>query len=137
MSRLSAILILGVAACAPWDEETEVTLSARPAPASATAPSATVESGQEFVRVHGVIAVPDRCRELTADVTRNEGDVGLWVLYGPAEEACAPGEFNLAYTAEIEGLSPGRYELRVIHGRSGVWRGTEPVLVHPIVVRRP
>lgn len=131
--RVRWLVLLAVVACAEWGEA-EVTLDSYPAPISASAPMATIESNQEPIRVRGVIAVPDRCHGLAADLTQNEGDVRLWIMHDPSEEACPPGEIRLGYTAEIEGLSPGRYTLRVVHGPAGTWRGTEPVLVHPIVV---
>lgn len=134
--RLPAILLLVLAACEPWDGDPTVTLDTHPAPAGVSPPSAAVESGEEPLRVRGVIALPDRCRALTADLTRHESDLRLWITHEPVQEECPPGEVRLAYTAEIQGLRPGRYNLRVVHGRSGVWRGTEPVLVHPVVVPR-
>lgn len=134
--RFLLILLLVAAGCAEWEDEPTVRIEASPlAPELARAESgAALETGQDAIRVRRMIAVPDPCHSLEANLTRIEGDLRLWITTRPAEEACAPEEAYLSYTAEIEGLRPGRYNLRVIHGQHGVWRGTETVLKHPIVV---
>lgn len=134
LARFPVILVVTLAACDRPGGDPTVTLDANPAPATGSAPSAGVEVGPEGVRVSGVMALPDRCQGLTADVSRDERTVRLWIMRDPVQETCPPGATNVAYTAEIDGLEPGRYNLQVVHGRPGKWRGTEPVLVHPIVI---
>lgn len=132
----SLILLLLGAACAQWEEEPTIVIEATPlAPEAARAESvAALESGHDGIRVRRMISLPDACQSLTADLTRIERDLMLWVTTVPVREGCAPEEAYVAYTAQIEGLRPGRYNLRVIHARDGRWRGTEAVLEHPVVV---
>jgi hypothetical protein len=96
---------------------------------------AALESGHHEIRVRRTIAVPDRCRTLSGDLARTGSNLTLRVIARPTEEGrCARVESYLAYTATIEGLAPGQYNLRVIHAYASERRPTEVVLEHPVVV---
>lgn len=96
---------------------------------------AAVESGHHEIRVRRTMAVPDGCRTLSGDVVRTGNTLTLRVIAHPAAgEPCEPAESYLAYTATLQSLRPGRYDLRVVHAYASDRRAPEVVMEHPIVV---
>jgi hypothetical protein len=130
-------LLLGtLAACNGAVDSAEVTIDAHPlSPAEAREESAAaLESGYHRITVRRLIPVPDRCRTLAGDLVQAAGTLTLRVMAHPTTPTCARDETYLAYTALIDGLRPGRYNLRVIHGYSEERIPARMVLEHPILV---
>jgi hypothetical protein len=121
------------AGCGPRADDATVDIEARPIPReSAAAESlAAVVSGHHAIEVRRILAASDPCRTLSAGLVHTGGELTLRVVAEPDGRECPKAETYYAYTARIEDLPPGRYDLRVVHARSG---GPEVALDHPVVV---
>lgn len=93
---------------------------------------AVVESGDRHIRVRRSLAVPADCRLIAGSLARAAGEVTLRVGPDPDQESCVGERVTIPYTATISGLRPGRYNLRVVHTRTG--SPADVVLEHPVVV---
>ncbi len=139
--RLSRILPLsltlaGWGACTGRTEAPRVVVVAHPISSEAARGEsvASVESGDHVIEVRRTIRVPDRCRRIAGDLRETGPKITLRIVAAPTRRACRPSESYLAYTARIEGLSTGRYELRVVHAPLRAPGRAETALEHPLVV---
>ncbi|HEX2204172.1 MAG TPA: hypothetical protein VHG91_12770 [Longimicrobium sp.] len=117
-----------LAACTGREAPARVTLEARPLSREAARGEsvAAVESGRSTVAVRRTIALTAPCRVLAAGVARAGGELTLLVVAEPDGRACPRREVYLAYTARIDRLPPGRYDLRVVHVERGGRGGAAP-----------
>jgi hypothetical protein len=130
------LALLGGAGCAGWGEMETVSVEVRPLPPESARDEsiALLESGGRTIRVRRAFVVPDACRRLVGEVARAGDRLSLRISALPGEGACPAAESYLAYTAVIEGVTPGQYNLRVIHGYPRERRRSELVLEHPVRV---
>lgn len=135
---LAALLPALLAGCDGGTTPSGVRIEAWPLPAeeARAASVAALETRPRGVRVRRVIPVADSCRRLSADVARTADLLTLRVVAHPGDTPCEPAEAYLTYTATVEGVRPGRYNLRVIHRYADNWRPGRTVLEHPVLVGR-
>lgn len=132
-----ALIVSLLAGCAGEDGVERVEVEAHPLTEDEARghSTAAVESGHHRIRVRRTIAVPDTCRTLSGAVVRTGSTLSLRIVADRSPGVhCAPADSYLGYTATIEGLRAGRYNLRVIHTYTSGRRAAELVLEHPIVV---
>lgn len=139
MIRCASVVSLfwAAAGCAGPEGRETIEIEARPLTAEEARGQsiAAVESGHHEIRVRRTIAVPDACRTLAGAVVRTGSELSLRVTARPDDRPrCVPAPSYLTYTATIQGLRAGRYNLRVIHTYTSERRASEVVLEHPIVV---
>ena len=95
---------------------------------------AAVESGDGAIAVRRTIRTSDACRRLSAGLAGTGARLTLRVVAEPDGRRCRQAEAYFAYTARIEALPPGRYDLRVVHAqRGGRGRASRPA-ERPVVV---
>lgn len=94
----------------------------------------TVRSAHHEVLVRRTMTTPSWCRDLEADVVQTGSDVTLRVSAMESDDACPAGEGLWGYLAEIRGLRPGRYNLRVVHTFADPRRPSVVELTQPVVV---
>jgi hypothetical protein len=94
---------------------------------------AAVESGDGAIAVRRTMRVSDPCRTLAAGLERAGESLTLRVEARPDGRACRTAEAYVAYTARIEELPPGRYDLRVVHAQHA-GPGRPEILPEPPVV---
>lgn len=96
-----------------------VTVELTPAEPSAAAGeehAAAAEPAAGGITVRGTLSAPNPCQRLSAEVDADGGEVVLRVLARSDPDAmCAQVIASLGYTAEVRGLAPGTYTLRVVH----------------------
>ncbi len=129
------LALAGLGACGGGDTPT-VAIDARPISREVARGEsvAAVESGHHTIEVRRTIRIPDPCRTLAGDLVEVAGALTLRIVAVPDGRSCPPGESYLAYTARIEGLPPGRYELRVVHAPLRTRGRAEVALEHPVLV---
>lgn len=130
------LLVGALAACTGAGDTARITIEAHPLSSDEARAESTaaLESGHHRITVRRLIPVPDRCRTLVGDLVQSAGRLTLRVLAHPTGEPCPRDQAYLAYTAVIDGLRPGRYDLRVVHGYSEERIPSRVVLEHPILV---
>ena len=134
--RISVLLAASAAACTGRPDPATVRIDARPLSreAARTESLAAVESGHGAIAVRRTLRVSDPCRRVAAGVVRTGGQLTLRVVAEPDGRRCRAAEAYVAYTARIEALPPGRYDLRVVHADRG-GRGRRGILPeHPVLV---
>lgn len=141
MRRIITICVTAVAAggLIACGEPPVVSVEAKPVSAELRdqGPTLAIESGERLIRVSRVYRAPDQCRNLSGDVARVGGDLTLRVLAHPVGVVdCPRDEQLLFYTATIQGLRPGRYNLRVLHQAPDQRPASRLVLEHPVVVMK-
>ncbi|HEX2188065.1 MAG TPA: hypothetical protein VHG51_04170 [Longimicrobiaceae bacterium] len=157
MIQLASLLLLAFAACttagtpasgddgggslAPGDT-VRVRLEARqvgpsgpetPGPAAPEGVSARGEAGR--IVVAGRMETPDPCRRLAGTAERSGSEVTLRVEARREGEACIQVIAAFAYDAEVAGLPPGTYRLRVVHAYPGTGWETQTALEETVQVR--
>jgi hypothetical protein len=131
----AALVPAAAASCARQVDAATLRIEARPISREAARVEAlaAVESGPHAIQVRNAIRVPDRCRAVSGDLVEEDGALTLRVEAAPTRPACPEAEAYLAYTARIEGLPRGRYELRVVHAApappGGAAAAEDPLLV--------
>lgn len=131
--RLGLLLAVLVPACTTVEEDASLTLEVLPALlGSSNTHAPTVESGHRLIRVRRTLSLPADCREIDGAIARAAGEVTLRIVPLSDQGECAGAEVSVPYTATIDGLRPGRYNLRVVHTRTG--GPVDVVLEHPVVV---
>jgi hypothetical protein len=126
--RICLLLALP-AACSGRADSASVRIESRPLSREAARGEslAAVESGHGAIAVRRTMRAPDPCRRLRADLSDAGERLTLRVVAEPDGRACRAAEAYFAYTARIEALPPGRYDLRVVHAQRGA--PEPPVLV--------
>lgn len=104
-----------------------------PGPAAPAGVSARGEAGK--IVVTGRMETPDPCRRLAATARRSGGEVTLRVEAHREGEACIQVIAAFAYDAELPGLPPGTYRLRVVHAYPGTGWDTQTALEETVQVR--
>lgn len=134
--RISLLLAAAAAACTGRADPATVRIDARPLSREAARGEslAAVESGEGAVEVRRTIRVSDPCRTLAAGLERAGESLTLRVEARPDGRACRAAEAYVAYTARIEELPPGRYDLRVVHAQHAGPGRPEILPEHPVVV---
>lgn len=139
MTRMLAVLLLGLAACA------EVTIPL-PAPVEFSyrqlrtgqypVPRVSAEGGDGRITVRGELGTPDPCQTLHAVAARTSTRVVLRVTIRPKDGGCITVAGAFAYDATIRALPPGTYRLRVAHRFAGTGHpGPQTVLERTLTVR--
>lgn len=134
-ARFIMVCLLSLGACTARAPDVE--FAATPiTPAEISAWSAvTVRIAHREITVRRTITTSEGCRDLEADVVHAGSDVVLRVSATATGEECPPGEGLWGYLAEIRGLPPGRYNLRVVHNFADRQRASEVVLSQPVAVQ--
>lgn len=104
-----------------------------PGPAAPAGVSARGEAGR--IVVAGRMETPDPCRRLTGTARRAGGEVTLRVEAHREGEGCIQVIAAFAYDAEVAGLPPGTYRLRVVHAYPGTGWDTQTALEETVRVR--
>jgi hypothetical protein len=117
----TCLVAAAAAACAGPTDSATVRIEARPLSREAARGEslAAVESGEGVIAVRQTMHVSDPCRMVAAGLARAGERLTLKVVARSDGRACRAAEAYLVYTAHIEELPPGRYELRVLHSDSG------------------
>lgn len=132
--RAGLVCVLALAACAAPALEVEFAETPLTSAEVAAWSRAGVRSAHHEVTVRRTMRTPSWCRDLEADAVRTGSDVTLRVKSTATSGECPPGEATWGYVAEIRGLAPGRYNLRVLHTYDDARRSPEVVLTHPVLV---
>lgn len=140
--KIVPALCLAAACAGRPDAAATVEIEARPLSREAALGDspAAVEGEEGAIEVRRTMRLADACRTLSAALRHAPGTLTLRVVAVPDGRACPAAESYLAYTARIEELPPGRYELRVEHaeaGRGAAVPGPAPVLVEERAVQVP
>ena len=119
--KMRICVLLAAAACTGRADSATVRIEGRPLSREAARGEslAAVESADGAIAVRRTMRVSDPCRTLAAGVERAGGRLTLRVEARPDGRRCGAAEAYLAYTARIEPLPPGRYDLRVVHAQRG------------------
>lgn len=134
--RISLLLVPAAAACTGRADPPTVRLEAHALSREAARGEslAAVESGEGAVEVRRTMRVSDPCRTLAAGLERAGESLTLRVEARPDGRACRAAEAYVAYTARIEELPPGRYDLRVVHAQHAGPGRPEILPEHPVLV---
>jgi hypothetical protein len=78
---------------------------------------ATAEPAPGGLTVHGTITLPTPCHRLAGAAEETGGELVVRVSASPDPDAmCAQVIATHGYRAEVRGVPPGSYTLRVVHG---------------------
>lgn len=132
--RCIMIGLLSLGACTAQSPEVEFAETPITSAEVGAWSAVTVRSAHREISVRRTITTSSWCRDLEADVVQAGSDVVLRVSATATEEECPPGEGLWGYLAEIRGLPPGRYNLRVVHNFADRRRPSEVVLNQPVAV---
>jgi hypothetical protein len=146
LSRLVPILLLlSLASCSSSTEPSSdpglrfvaVDRNSPQAPDWATSPP-TVRVANGRIDLAGIIGTGDPCYDLRAESDRDGQQLTLSVVARSQNVPCITVLASFAYTASLDDLAPGTYELVVEHAwedHGGVrWRAPEVVLDQAVTV---
>lgn len=130
---LAFVPLVGSLACDGVRPQASVTLDLVAAGAADHAPP--IQSGNHLVRVRHTLNLPADCKAIDGAIAAAAGQLTLRIGPKRSQEACGEQVIAIPYTATIDGLRPGRYNLRVVHSRRGA--PARVVIEHPVVVAGP
>lgn len=125
--------LIGSPACEQDRPRATVTLDLVTADVVEYAPP--IQSGSHLIRVRHTLNLPADCRTIDGAIATAAGQLTLRIGPRRSQGTCGEEEVAIPYTATIDGLRPGRYNLRVVHSRPGA--AALVVLEHPVVVAVP
>jgi hypothetical protein len=105
------------------------------APDAGAADSTTAEAGRGAITIRATLAGPDPCRTLDGNLEQTAQQLTLRVSIRPTGGPCILVLGRFAYDAFIEGLTPGRYSLQVVHTYPSTGWPTSAVLNETVDVR--
>lgn len=135
LARFAAFSLV-LTACAEPLDEMSLDFTAEPLDAAEVREwsVAKAEGGFHRITVRRTLPEPDTCQSVKGDLATSGGDIMLRVTSQSTRE-CPPSAALYGYTAIIEGVPAGRYNLKVIHLRAGESGRGEVVMRQPIHVR--
>ncbi|MBD2313847.1 hypothetical protein H6G20_19440 [Desertifilum sp. FACHB-1129] len=79
-------------------------------------PIVSATGGEGQITINATLSTPDPCHQLTGTAEQNGSQLTVRAIATPQSEgACIMTIGNFSYEARITDLSPGRYQLEVIH----------------------